>query len=345
MFYKYLEFFIFLQKKGDVHANFKFSGINSILTSLFIFFWTLIATGSFVTKTVFFSLAFFFIAYWLISVFVYLLKKAAYSTYTRIIQRFWKRALYLFWVLEISLFTIYMFLALISPQEVAYMLDNTQLFYYYNNTFNTFFNNLLRLLFVVLLANIWVLSHKYKTYNKLLTITIGLLLILSLMEDITQFYGISQSYLNYTWLHAPTTEVNADVINGFYNNSGSVWELESSDIKLRTSMHYLYLLIFLKMVHTVFIIYYFVFFENACLLIKNESFNIISSNLQNMYFLMFFGFILKISLLKDYLIYIGGHAYYWFFLNYHYCDFSYMQSIFKIEYFLYVINDIYNAFI
>ena len=118
------------------------------------------------------------------------------------IQRFWKRALYLFWLLEIGLFMIYLFLSLISPQEVSYMLDNTQLFLSYGNDLSSFFRSLLRPLFTILIANIYILSHKYNTIKTPVIIAITLLLITGLFEDFVQFYAINQHYSNYNWAHS-----------------------------------------------------------------------------------------------------------------------------------------------
>ena len=69
-----------------------------------------------------------FVSYWTVSIFIFLFKKSLFATTTTIIQRYWKRALYLFWSLEIILFSIYFYLLLICPTEVEWLLDQPQLF-------------------------------------------------------------------------------------------------------------------------------------------------------------------------------------------------------------------------
>lgn len=90
--------------------------------------------------------------------------------------------------------------------------------------------------------------------------------------------------------------------------------------------------------------YFFLFFENARLYTDKSSFNVIAANVQNFYFLMFFNYILKVSLLKNYLNYLGGFVYYWFYINHNAYDASYMYELFSLRYTLYILNDISNLF-
>ena len=288
-------------------------------------------------RVVLFSLSFFFIAYWLVSIFIYLFKKGRHSTFTRIIQRFWKRALYLFWLLEVGLFCIYLFLTIISPQEVSYMLDNQQLFFSYNNNLKAFFESLLRAIIIILLANLYLLSYKYNTFRAPIVLALTLLLVLALFDDFVQFYSINQHYSNYNWNHA-ALEIEYD--STLKSRYLGVWEQELAELKLRPYIHYLYLLVFLKLWHTLFIVYTFLMLENIRLYTGITSFNILSANLQNFYFLLFFNFILKISFLKSYFNYLGGFVYYWFFVNYNSYDFSHFYSLFKADYLAFVVADV-----
>lgn len=288
-----------------------------------------------------FGLSFFFIAYWLVSIFTYLLKKSRFGVFTRMIQRFWKRALYLFWILEVGLFCIYLFLTVISPQEVAYMLDNQQLFFFYNNNFNAFFISLLKPLTIILLGNIYLLCHKYNTASGPLVAVLALLLINSLYDDFVQFFAINQHYTGMVWTHTGVETPK----NAFSRTTHvGIWEVEAAELKLRPYMHYLYLLVFLKLWHTLFIVYFFLFFENARLYTDRTSFNVIAANIQNFYFLMFFNYILKISLIKNYLNYLGAFIYYWFYINHNSYDASYMYEIFSWRYVMYPLLDVSSLF-
>lgn len=294
-------------------------------------------------KSFLFSLTFLFMFYWFVSIFVYLYKKSQYGVYTRIIQRFWKRSLYLFWLIEVSLFCIYLFLTLISPQEVAYMLDENQLFFFFNGGQISFFQSVLYVTILILLTNVYIMSHKFNTFIWYLPIIIFILLINALYLDFIQFYCINQHYSSFNWTRA-RGELKKDVLLddtlGYDNASFGIWELETSDLKMRTVMHYLFLLIFLKLWHTLFITMYFIFFENIRLQNNTISYNSLSSILQNFYFLMFFNYILKITLLKHYGLYLGEYIYYWFNVNYHFYDLTSFTVLNSFQYIIFIYYDL-----
>lgn len=341
MFFKKLEF--------NQLADFSYLRVKSNLSS---YSWLISVSGVFLLSTLayynsgifirncLFGLSFFFLAYWVVSIFTYLFKKARFGTFTRMIQRFWKRSLYLFWLLEIGLFMIYLYLSLISPQEVAYMLDNTQLLLSYGTDLLSFFKTLLRPLFILLIANLYLLNHKYNGSKIAITSLLTLLLVSGLYEDFLQFYAINQHYSNYSWLHTSVENSNDVTIRNGYIG---VWEQELAELKLRPFIHYMYLLVFLKLWHTLFIVYFFLFFENARLFSNNTSFNAISANIQNFYFLMFFSYILKISLIKYYLNYLGSFVYYWFYTNPNAYDMGYIYALFSVKYVLFIFNDFINV--
>ena len=298
----------------------------SLTLGLFAFNAVITLSSGVFVRNFLFGLSFFFIAYWLVSIFTYLLKKSRYGVFTRMIQRFWKRSLYLFWLLEVSLFCIYLFLTIISPQEVAYMLDNQQLFFFYNNDFGSFFSSLLKPLTIILLGNLYLLCHKYNTYAGPVIAALSVFLVNALYDDFVQFFALNQHYSSMVWTHTGVETPK----NAFARTTHvGVWEVEVAELKLRPYMHYLYLLVFLKLWHTLFIVYFFLFFENARLYTDKSSFNIIAANVQNFYFLMFFNYILKISLIKNYLNYLGGFVYYWFYINHNAYDASYLYEIFS----------------
>jgi len=72
-----------------------------------------------------------YLSYWFITIFLYLIKKVYLGKFTSMIQRFWKRSFMLFWLIEIFLFSIYLFLICNNPEETLYMLDFNKL----NKTF------------------------------------------------------------------------------------------------------------------------------------------------------------------------------------------------------------------
>lgn len=286
-----------------------------------------------------FALSFFFIAYWTISIFVYLYKKGQYGVFTRIIQRFWKRALWLFWLLELFLFCIYLFLAVISPQEVAYMLDNSQLLIDPTSHVKAFFANTLNTLVIILLLNTQLLLHKYNTWRQLVNAIIAVLLLKAATDDFLQFFAINNLYAGYSWNHVQldATTDNARVYRTAYLG---VWEQEVAELKTRTAAHYTYLLVFLKLWHTVFILTVFIFLDNVTSRTHGGSYNTLAANLQNFYFLMFFNYILKVALIKHYFGYLGTYVFYWFFVNYNAYDLAYAYHLFDTRYFLFMWSDL-----
>lgn len=290
------------------------------------------ATAGLVLRTALFSLSYFFIVYWVVSIFVYLYKKGQYGVYTRMIQRFWKRALWLFWLLELFLFFIFLYLALISPQEVGYMADLPNLVASHVFGLKSFFTTILYALIIILLMNVALILHKYNDISNAIFGVIFLLLLRAVFEDVTQFYTINNQYNGLTWSHV-RAEGSAGTLG--------VWEQEVAELKIRTAHHYTYMLVFLKLWHTLFIVSVFIFLENASLRLNGRSFNSLAANLQNFYFLMFFNYILKISALKDYLSYLTVFAFYWFMLNHNVYDMTYVGFLIKPQYLLFLISDFF----
>jgi hypothetical protein len=100
--------------------------------------------------------------------------------------------------------------------------------------------------------------------------------------------------------------------------------LEVAELKFRTAIHYFYILGFLKFWHTLFIVVFFIFFDNLSFFTKNISYNTISASLQNLYFLLFFSFILKILYLKYFMNLTFETVYYWFYVNNHFYSNNYI---------------------
>lgn len=294
----------------------------------FILFFSLLTSlnGVFL-RSIFFGIVWFYITYWLLSIFIFLYKKSQIGVYTSIIQRFWKRALYLFWILELFLFIIYLFLTLISPQEPLYMQDMFYLYINYVSNLKPFFINLFKIIVLILGFNILLLSIKYNSFNLYLSycLLIGLLIILN--DDFAQFYTLHQFYQYNSWKFE--VEVR-------------VWELEMAELKFRTGLHYFYILGFLKFFHTLFIVIFFIFFENLSFFTKNSSFNTISASLQNLYFLLFFSFILKILFLKYFMNLNFDSVYYWFYVNNHYYSNNTLFYLFPLKHIFYIYFDLIN---
>ena len=66
--------------------------------------------------------------YLLFSGFVFFFKKYQYRLYTSVIQRFWRRTLIIFWGIEASLFTCFVYLIFNASQEPLHVYDNIQIY-------------------------------------------------------------------------------------------------------------------------------------------------------------------------------------------------------------------------
>lgn len=278
-------------------------------------------------RSVFFGIVWFYILYWLLSIFIFLYKKSQIGIYTSIIQRFWKRALYLFWLLELFLFIIYLFLTLISPQEPLYMQDMFYMYINYVSNLKPFFINLFKIILLIFGFNILLLAVKYNTFFIYLSYILFLGLLNVLLDDFSQFYTLHQFYQYHSWKY------ELDVM---------VWELESAELKFRTGLHYFYILGFLKFWHTLFIVVFFIFFENFTFFTKQITYNTIAATLQNLYFLLFFSFILKILFLKYFMNLTFESVYYWFYVNNHFYSNNYILYLLPTNNLIFIYYDLLN---
>lgn len=313
---------------------FKWNLIVVIIVIVLFNMLLLLYRGNFL-RVIFFNLCWVFLGYWLISTFIFLFKKAQYTSFTRIIQRFWKRSLYLFWLLEVVLFSIYLFLTLIAPQEYLFV-DMVSLHYNYVYNLLPFFKNIFLVVVLILSLNLNILLFKYNVSRVVIQTIILVLFLNILQDDFIQFFLINQYYTNTVCV----LDVDYDDVFG----EKYLWNIEVANLKKRTVLHYFFMLGFLKFWHTFFIVGFFLFFELISLRTKHVSYNILSSNLQNCYFLLFFTFILKIIFFKNYMNYLYEYVYYWFFVNNHFFDYNYFYYLISYKYFIFPLYDFVNFF-
>ena len=65
--------------------------------------------------------------YWLISGFVFFTKKYKFGKFTSAIQRFWRRSFIIFWLIESSLFIVFIYLLFNASQEPVFAYDFIQI--------------------------------------------------------------------------------------------------------------------------------------------------------------------------------------------------------------------------
>lgn len=126
------------------------------------------------------------------------------------------------------------------------MLDNTQLISDCTSSTKSFFYNLFNTVTLILLFNVQLLLHKTNTLRQVINAFVFILLFQALIEDFLQFYNINSFYGGYAWAHSHLESKSGNLIIYKVPVLG-VWEQEVTELKLRTGVHYLYLLIFLKL--------------------------------------------------------------------------------------------------
>ena len=243
-----------------------------------------------------------FTLYWTTSIFVFLFKRSLYKSFTVVIQRYWKRTLYLFWLIELYLFGIYMYLILVAPTEVEWLLDQPQLFTSKWWDGNVFFNKLLPIFvsIVLIIECSFVLLFGNMLFLYILSLLITLLLLVVTFSDLAQTFMYSVYFSGLSW--------------EFDGDSG-IWSLATGIDKTRTSLQYTFLITVLKFWHTVFIVG--VWLMTTMFLVQSPYIGqgAFAANKQNLFFLYGFAFIWILFLYKWFSNYSYEAVYQWFFIN------------------------------
>jgi hypothetical protein len=243
-----------------------------------------------------------FALYWTTSIFVFLFKRSLYKSFTVVIQRYWKRTLYLFWLLEFYLFGIFVYLILVSPTEVEWLLDQPQLFTSKWWDGNIFFKRLLPTLVIILLVIecSFILLYGNMLVLYVVSLLITVLLISISYSDFTQIFLYSIYYSGASW---------------DYDLDNNMWFLGNTIEKTRTISHYIFLLTLLKFWHTVFIVG--VWLMTTMFLIQSPYIGqgSFAANKQNFFFLYGFAFLWILFLYKFFSNYSYESVYQWFFVN------------------------------
>lgn len=259
-------------------------------------------TGSGFAQKGFLGLSMGFALYWTISIFVFLFKRSLYTSYTVVIQRYWKRALYLFWALELFLFSIYIYLVLVAPTEVEWLLDQPQLFTSRWWAGSLFFTKLLipLTLIVTIIGAQYFLFGGASAFLTILYLAITAGLGVVLWGDAAQTFAYSVFFSGLSW--------------GF-DVETSIWSLDASMDKTRVATQYVFLLTVLKFWHTAFIAGMWLVTVMFALQSPYLGQGGLASNKQNFYFLYGFAFLWVCLLYKALNNYLYEYVYAWFRVN------------------------------
>ena len=219
-----------------------------IFTFLLIFFFLCLIKIIPLYKFTFVSFVILSLVYWLISGFVFFIKKYRYRYYTSSIQRFWKRCFSIFWILEFFLFFCFFYLTLMGSQEPFFMFDNSQIFKTHLFSWKIFLLKIFPTTVLIVLTYFLIISVKWNIFSKLnlIIIVITFLLFLILWSEFYQFFHIVSFYGNYFWK---------------YDDEENFWFLDNEIKRTRISNNFLTICLIAKFWHIVFasIFWFFLF--------------------------------------------------------------------------------------
>nr|QBI37904.1 Ymf68 [Tetrahymena rostrata]QGS65283.1 Ymf68 [Tetrahymena rostrata] len=240
--------------------------------------------------------------YWLISGFVFFIKKYQYSRFTAAIQRFWKRTYIIFWLIEAGTFSVFFYLTLNSSSEPVYMYDQIKIFK--NNLFSWrwFLIKLLPSVSIILLGYYLQITLKWNLFNKQSTILflITIILLYILWLEFYQFFHILSFYGNISWL---------------YDYDEYIWTLEIDTRRTRLANNYISICLFAKFWHFVFITVFWIFFVLRINELGRIRYPLLVANVQNFIIIYIMSWAYMYPWLKFIFRKYLDVPYYWFFTN------------------------------
>lgn len=275
------------------------------LTIFLVSFYTLLVKRTGVLpQTLFFWVGLSMLIYWLISGFVFFVKKYQFSRYTSVIQRFWRRSYILFWLIESGLLLVFFYLMVNSSQESFYMFDQGYFLKTHLFSWKLFLFKCILVVSLITYSYLLLLNLKWSTFNKnILNLTFLTALLLYLVwTEFYQIYWVSNFYANFSWL---------------YDIDESVWSLEFDGRRTRILNHYVMILFLLKFWHIVFIFGCWVFFLLRANELDTITYPLYSFNVQNFIILFLMMWLFMYPWFKQTYHWIMELPYFWFYVDTH----------------------------
>lgn len=274
----------------------------ALIIALCVFYYSMVIRCVPFNKIMFVWIVVAMFAYWLLSGFVFFIKKYQFGKFTSAIQRFWRRSYILFWLIEFSLFSVFFYLTLNANNESWYMYDQLQVFKTGLFSWRSFLIKIFPLTLLLVLGYLFLLTIKWNVFNKhsLWLFVLTVLLVYIVWVEFYQFFHVINFYGNFNWI---------------FDIDEKVWSLELEVRKSRTVNHYIMLMVMLKFWHIIFIFIIWVFFVLRCLEIGRIRYPLLSANLQNFLILYLFAWVMMFPWLKFLLRRYLDMPYYWFYVN------------------------------
>lgn len=241
-------------------------------------------------------------AYWLLSGFVYFIKKYQFSKFTSVIQRFWKRSYIIFWVLETFLFLIYFYLTLNASEEPVYMYDQLKLYKTHFFSWRLFILKLIPVITLIILSFYLQLSLKWSLFNKqsIVTLTITILLLYVVWLEFYQFFHIVNFFGNLNWI---------------FDYDEFLWNLELEFRRTRLANNYVAVCLIAKFWHLIFIFIFWIFFVLRVNEIGRIRYPLLAANTQNFIILYILTWLYMYPWFKFILRNFLDSTFYWFMTN------------------------------
>lgn len=240
--------------------------------------------------------------YLLISGFVFFIKRYQYRLYTSVIQRFWRRTLILFWVIEATTFITFFYLTLNANQEPVYMYDNIQLYKTHFYSWRYFLLKIIPNTIIIILTYFLLLSLKWNTFAKSsnVALIITILLLYITWAEFYQLFHLLNHYGTLYWV---------------YDMDEHFWNLEIEFRRTRIVNHYATICLIAKFWHIVFAILFWIFFLLRGLEISRFRYPLLSANLQNFIIIYAMSWVYMYPWFKYSFRRFMDMPYYWFFFN------------------------------
>lgn len=241
--------------------------------------------------------------YWLLSGFVFFIKKYQYSKFTSVIQRFWKRSYILFWLIETGVFLTFFYLTLNASSEPVYMYDQIRPLKTFLFSWRLFLLKIFPVILLILLGYFLHLSLKWNIYNKqsAVILSITLLIIYLVWLEFYQFFHVINFYGNLFWVYDPDE---------------FLWNLEVDFRRTRLQNNYIAVCLMAKFWHLVFIFVFWVFFILRISETSRIRYPLLVANLQNFIILYIMSWLYMIPWLKFTFRKFLSVPYYWFFTSF-----------------------------
>lgn len=268
---------------------------------IYIYYLSYIKTLIF-TKAIFIWFLVIMFLYWLISGFVFFIKKYQFSKFTSVIQRFWKRSYIIFWSLESGVFIIFFYLTLNASAEPVYMYDQMKLYKTHLFSWRYFIPKLIFPLSLIIFGYYLKNILKWNTFSKqiIIILFITFMLIYIVWLEFYQFFHIINYYNTYLWK---------------FSEKDLLWILDKEIKRTRIVNNYVTICLLAKFWHLIFIFVFWIFFVLRINEINRVRYFLLSANLQNFIILYLMTWLYMYPWLK-----FLGRAFldipfYWFIIN------------------------------